>query len=182
MGYDNLADCKPYKSLLAGKQTLGDLARELANKYCEKEGTMEEQLKLKKVKKVIIECEDGSTYAGDAIRMEGSPFNFKGVFLSVIVGEQCGFLGIDRVIYDNPATIVYWTDGTRTVVNCMDNLETVKKTRNGKEITVKKPRKCDTYSKEIGLAMCIAKKHFGNAGNYNDVFRKFGAIEGGENK
>ena len=31
----------------------------------------------------------------------------------------------------------------------------------------------DVYSKREGLAMCIAKKHFGNTGLYNDVFKKW---------
>lgn len=59
---------------------------------------------------------------------------------------------IKKVIYNEPATIVYWNDGTRTVVKCGEN---------------------DTYSKETGLAMCIVKKITGNKGNYNDVFRKW---------
>lgn len=60
--------------------------------------------------------------------------------------------GIKRVIFNPPATIVLWEDGTKTVVKCGEG---------------------DTYSKETGLAMCIAKKAFGNKGNYNNVFRKW---------
>lgn len=59
---------------------------------------------------------------------------------------------IDRVIFNNPATIVIWKDGTKTVVKCQEN---------------------DTYSEEIGLAMCIAKKYLGNSGNFNEVFKKW---------
>ena len=59
---------------------------------------------------------------------------------------------IKDVIFNDPATIVIWSDGTKTVVKCSEN---------------------DTYNKEVGLAMCIAKKYFGNKGNYNDVFHKF---------
>lgn len=59
---------------------------------------------------------------------------------------------IINVIYNNPATIVYWDDSTKTVVKCQPN---------------------DTYSEEIGLAMCLAKKAYGNKGNYNDVFNKW---------
>lgn len=71
------------------------------------------------------------------------------------------------------ATIVFWSDGTKTVVNCMDNVETKKKIVDGKEVIIRKPRKCDTYSKEAGLAMAIVKKWAGNNGNYNNIFRKF---------
>ena len=59
---------------------------------------------------------------------------------------------IKRVVFNDPATIVFWSDGTKTVVKCQDG---------------------DVYSKREGLAMCIAKKHFGNTGLYNDVFRKW---------
>lgn len=59
---------------------------------------------------------------------------------------------IDRVIFNAPATIVFWADGTKTVVKCQDG---------------------DTYSKETGLAVAIAKKVFGNKGNFNEVFKQF---------
>lgn len=29
------------------------------------------------------------------------------------------------------------------------------------------------FNPETGLAMAIVKKHFGNRGNYNNVFRKY---------
>lgn len=59
---------------------------------------------------------------------------------------------IKNVIFNPPATIVLWGDGTKTVVKCGEG---------------------DTYSKELGLAMCIAKKALGNKGNYNKVFKKW---------
>ena len=59
---------------------------------------------------------------------------------------------IKDVIFSPPATIVLWEDGTKTVVKCQNN---------------------ETYSKEVGLAMCICKKVYGNKGNYNNVFKKF---------
>lgn len=71
------------------------------------------------------------------------------------------------------ATIVFWSDGTKTVVNCMDNVEIKKKVVDGKEITIRKPKKADTYSEEAGLAMAIVKKWAGNNGNYNNIFREF---------
>ena len=60
---------------------------------------------------------------------------------------------IKDVIFNPPATIVLWADGTKTVVKCQEN--------EGE------------YSKEVGLAMCICKKVYGNKGNYNNVFKKF---------
>ena len=59
---------------------------------------------------------------------------------------------IKNVKFNGPATIVFWADGTKTVVKC----------RNG-----------DNYSEEAGLAMCIVKKAFGNTSKYNDVFKKW---------
>jgi hypothetical protein len=57
----------------------------------------------------------------------------------------------DRAIFNDPATIVFWKDGTKTVV----------KAQNG-----------ETYDPEKGLAMAFSKKMFGNEGNYYDQFTK----------
>lgn len=59
---------------------------------------------------------------------------------------------IKDVIFNDPATIVLWADGTKTVVKCQDG---------------------DIYSKETGLALCIAKKALGNKGNFNEIFKKW---------
>ena len=59
---------------------------------------------------------------------------------------------IKDVIYNDPATIVFWTDGTKTVVKCGDY---------------------DIYDPEKGLAMAIAKKTLGNQGNYYETFKSW---------
>ena len=59
---------------------------------------------------------------------------------------------IVNVIFNNPATIVFWSDGTKTVVKVQ-----------GKE----------RFNKEKGLAMAIAKKTLGNKGNYYEEFKKW---------
>ena len=59
---------------------------------------------------------------------------------------------IEKVIFNNPATIVLWNDGTKTTVKCSER---------------------DEYSEEVGLAMAISKKAFGNKGNFNEVFKKY---------
>lgn len=51
------------------------------------------------------------------------------------------FPKIKDVILNNPATIIYWDDGTKTVVKCMDE---------------------DTYAPDVGIAMCFMKKLFEN--------------------
>ncbi|MBO5887504.1 MAG: hypothetical protein J6Q60_05735 [Bacteroidaceae bacterium] len=60
--------------------------------------------------------------------------------------------GISNVIFNNPATIVLWDDGTKTVVKCQEG---------------------DEYSEEVGLALCFAKKALGNKPNFNNVFKKW---------
>lgn len=61
---------------------------------------------------------------------------------------------IENVIFNDPATIVFWADGTKTVVKCQR--------QDG-----------DTYSKETGLAMAIVKKACGNKSNYNNIFARW---------
>lgn len=52
---------------------------------------------------------------------------------------------IKDVIFAPPATIVYWSDGSKTVVKCNEK---------------------DIFDPEKGLAMAIAKRCGGNKGNY----------------
>lgn len=58
---------------------------------------------------------------------------------------------IKKVKFNPPATIVFWTDNTKTVVKC----------------------KGEDYDPEKGLAMCICKKILGDKGNYYEVFKKW---------
>jgi len=58
---------------------------------------------------------------------------------------------IENVIFNDPATIVYWSDGTKTVVKAHN----------------------EPFDKEKGLAIAISKKVLGNKGNFNDVFKKY---------
>ena len=58
---------------------------------------------------------------------------------------------IKRVLFNNPATIVFWADGDKTVV----------KAQNG-----------EPYDPEKGLAMAISKKALGNDRAYYDEFQK----------
>ena len=57
-----------------------------------------------------------------------------------------------RVIYNDPATIAFWSDGTKTVVKAQPG---------------------DIFDPEKGLAMVIAKKVCGNKGNYYNSFKKW---------
>lgn len=155
---------------IPGEVMFGDIFKDLGLK----EDNMDRSLADKKFKKVTIECEDGSTYAGKVAHICGSPYRYNNLCVEAMIEDKpIAAYGIENVIFQNPATIVFWSDGTKTVVNCMDNVETKKKIVNGKEVIIRKPRKCDTYSEEAGLAMAIVKKWAGNNGNYNNIFRKF---------
>ena len=59
---------------------------------------------------------------------------------------------IKNVIFNPPATIVFWADNTKTVVKCGEH---------------------DEYDPEKGLAMAFTKKVLGNHGNYYNIFRKW---------
>ena len=59
-----------------------------------------------------------------------------------------GCPGIKKVIFNDPATVVIWDDGTKTVVKCSEG---------------------DTYSEWSGLAFCICKKLMGD--EFHKVFK-----------
>ena len=58
---------------------------------------------------------------------------------------------IETVIFNEPATIVFWKDGTKTVVKATN----------------------EEFDPEKGLAMAIAKKALGNKHDYYNVFKKW---------
>lgn len=58
---------------------------------------------------------------------------------------------IKKVIFNAPATIVFWSDGDKTVVKAIN----------------------EPYDAEKGLAMAISKKVIGNEGNYYNTFKKW---------
>lgn len=68
-----------------------------------------------------------------------------------VLSANFGSSSIKNVIFNDPATIVFWSDGTKTVVKC-----------HGED-----------FDPEKGLAMAISKKIFGNNGDYYNIFKKF---------
>jgi hypothetical protein len=58
---------------------------------------------------------------------------------------------IEKVIFNAPATIVFWADNTKTVVKAEN----------------------EAFDPEKGLAMAISKKALGNKGNYFNTFTKW---------
>ena len=61
-------------------------------------------------------------------------------------------VSIRKVIFNDPATVVMWSDGTKTVVKCSPE---------------------DTYDMEKGLAMAIVKKMAGNGNHFHKVFKQY---------
>lgn len=91
-----------------------------------------------------------------------NPFEFENALLHIC--EEVGYTNmpsmepdylrkcIKTVIYHEPATIVKWKDGTKTVVKCGEY---------------------DTYDKEKGLMACIIKKLTGNTGRWNEILKEW---------
>lgn len=72
--------------------------------------------------------------------------------------KKHALFGIKKVIFHDPATIVFWEDGTKTVVKRGEN---------------------DIFDPEKGLVMAIAKKALGNKGNYYNAIKKWLPESGG---
>ena len=66
--------------------------------------------------------------------------------------EKDPSITISKVIFNPPATIVFWKDGSKTVVKCQEG---------------------DVFDPEKGLAMAFMKKAYGNAGKYCDEVKKW---------
>lgn len=74
-------------------------------------------------------------------------------FLNSIYGISSSHIPeIKNVIFNDPATIVFWEDGTETVVKCQDG---------------------DEFDPEKVLAMAIVKKAYGNKGSYCNKMKKW---------
>lgn len=65
--------------------------------------------------------------------------------------------GVKEIIYNDAATIVYWTDGTKTVVKCNEN---------------------DEYSEYAGFVAAVAKKMYGGANAINRLIDSKKVVHG----
>lgn len=59
---------------------------------------------------------------------------------------------ITKIVFNNPATIVFWADGTKTVVKCMEGQE---------------------FNEYYGVACAITKRFFGNNSKASAFVEKF---------
>lgn len=63
-----------------------------------------------------------------------------------------GASGVRKVIFNDPATVIYWDDGTRTVVKCQPG---------------------DTFDPKTGFLMAVCKRMCGNTGRFNELLKEF---------
>ena len=94
----------------------------------------------KDVIKTVMVCEALGNFLGtkrDYTKPETMVFNVR--------------FNITKVIFNKPATIVYWEDGTKTVVKAEN----------------------EDFDPEKGLAMAIAKEALGNKGNYFNKIKEW---------
>lgn len=91
-------------------------------------------------------------YVSKSITFAGDSFSIKCILRDLycsrsVEGNTLIMPLIDKVIYNEPATIILWDDGSKTVVKCTDGEE---------------------YDPATGFAMAYVKKLYGNTGR---IFR-----------
>lgn len=102
-------------------------------------------------------AQDKSIYITTAGRIAGNSYHQAFVdYANMITGKHGVIMSrlpnIKNVIFNPPATVVYFEDGTKTVVKC---------------------QKGDEFDAEKGLAMAVAKRAYGNKGNYCNQMKKW---------
>lgn len=98
------------------------------------------------VTKLILAMKNAIEYIGEVPKSE---IKVK----TVTVEKKIPVLpGIKQVIFNDPATVVIWSDDVKTVVKCQDG---------------------DTFDKEKGLTMAICKRFYGNESNFNNLIKKW---------
>ena len=99
------------------------------------------------VDKVLSQCKGGFSYA----HSDGRDFRHMYPIMKTGTINITVDSFIKDVIFNDPATIVFWTDGTKTVVKCQPG---------------------ETFDPEKGLAMAISKRVLGNDYGYYETFAK----------
>ena len=99
---------------------------------------------------------DGKAYAPELIRMIHIDQAVPGYEFTItpnpMYAVENTLLAIEDVIFNPPATIVFWGDGSKTVVKCQDGEE---------------------FDPEKGLTMTFFKKMHGNKGHYFEEIKKW---------
>jgi hypothetical protein len=85
-------------------------------------------------------------------RQNGKTFAQFNMYRKLLLGYDRTIPSIQKVIFNKPATIVFWADDTKTVVKAQNN---------------------EAYDPEKGLAMAITKKALGDKGSYFNEIKKW---------
>lgn len=106
---------------------------------------MEVQL-TNRVRKIFIEEENEMNYNNIPARVTNNHMKIYAPIPIIKIPE------IAKVMFNNPATIVFWADGTKTVVKCMEGQE---------------------FNEYYGVACAIMKRFFGNNSKASAFVEKF---------
>ena len=126
----------------------------MANKLCDSQGqligyieTVEKNMHDGLTRVILHTGHELTFLQGDLIADRGGNLSIR--YGGLNAGKKSTFAAntaaIKDVIFAPPATIVYWSDGSKTVVKCSEK---------------------DVFDPEKGLAMAIAKRCGGNKGSY----------------
>lgn len=81
--------------------------------------------------------------------------NLVGEAVRRLIDPVSTFCEIGKVIFNDPATIVFWKDGSKTVVKC---------------------REGETFDKWTGLSMALAKRVYGDS--FHHIFKELCDVKG----
>ena len=126
----------------------------MANKLCDSQGqligyieTVEKNMHDGLTRVILHTGHELTFLQGDLIADRGGNLSIRygGLNAGKKSASAANTAAIKDVIFAPPATIIYWSDGSKTVVKCSEK---------------------DVFDPEKGLAMAIAKRCSGNKGNY----------------
>lgn len=126
----------------------------MANKLCDSQGqligyieTVEKNMHDGLTRVILHTGHELTFLQGDLIADRGGNLSIRygGLNAGKKSASAANTAAIKDVIFAPPATIIYWSDGSKTVVKCSEK---------------------DVFDPEKGLAMAIAKRCGGNKGNY----------------
>lgn len=109
-----------------------------------------DRLLYRELRKQILENIRLKRKIDDLTKEDDIPSAYPGSTLGLVYQERKirPTFDIDKVIFNPPATIVFWLDGTKTVVKCKEGEE---------------------FSEWAGIALCLAKKLYGP--NFHKIFK-----------
>lgn len=132
--------------------------READEALAQKYGKRKDYNKMNEFKNIVVYI-DGEYYrpCGGEFKMDPLEYNLYRLEVSkqprYKIKEAPGKSHLIKdVIFNPPATIVFWIDGSKTVVKAQND---------------------EPFDPEKGLAMAIAKKSLGNQGNYFETIKKW---------